>query len=174
MGRKSKIEKLPAEVQRKILKERIEGKTLREVEKELKDQGYDINYENIRRWEKKYEGAVKYMILKGGEISEEDLLNSLKFTLQNLNVTYTHLQSVLSRLSSQEMDIDLLERHLRLVAEAMQVNTRAMNAVYKALSIQEILDRRKEKAIEKIEEEGKRRGIDPEFLETIRRELYGI
>jgi len=174
MGRKSKIEKLPLELQKEILQKRIEGKTLKEVEKELKEKGYDVNYENIRRWEKKYEGAVKYMVLKGGQISEEDLLNSLKFTLQNLSVTYAHLQSVLSRFSSQEMDIDLLERHLRLVAEAMQVNTRAMNAVYKAISIQEALDRRREKVARKIEEEGKKRGVDPEFLKLVKEEIYGL
>ena len=167
MGRKSKIEKLPKEVQSKILQKRMQGKTLRQVERELKEEGYDINYENIRRWEKRYENVIRYMTVKGEEVSEEELFSQQKFLLQNLTATYAYLQSILSKLSqSQELDADLLERQLRLVAEAIHINTKAISAVHKITSIEEVLEKRRQKAKEKLHQIAKERNIKEEIVEA--------
>ena len=41
-------------------------------------------------------------------------------------------------------------------------------------SLEEYISAKLQKAVEKIEEEGKRRNIDPEFLRLIKEEIYGV
>ena len=172
MGRKAKIEKLPKEVQSKILQKRMQGKTLRQVERELKEEGYDVNYENIRRWEKRYENVIRYMTVRGEEVSEEELFSQQKFLLQNLSATYAYLQSILSKLSqNQEPDLDLLERQLRLVAEALQINTKAISAVHKITSIEELLEKRRQKAKEKLHQIAQKENIKPEIIKALEEAL---
>jgi hypothetical protein len=41
-------------------------------------------------------------------------------------------------------------------------------------SLEEYISAKLQKAVEKIEEEGKKRNIDPEFLRLIKEEIYGV
>jgi len=91
MGRRLKVESLPPEAKRKIVRGYTKGKTLRELAKELQSEGYNINHENIRRWLKKHKGTVDVLSAMGEELDEGYLINALK----SLTVMALGLQSQL-------------------------------------------------------------------------------
>jgi len=115
MGRRSQIEKLPQEVKRKIVKSHVQGKTLRQIESQLKEEGYNVGRENIRRWLKKHKGTVDVLSVMGEELDEGYLINALKtLTVMALGLQ-TQLQHVMERISSSNITPENLERHISLM-----------------------------------------------------------
>ncbi len=129
MGRRSKIEKLPDSVRKRLIKGYVKGKTLRELENELKEEGYNVGKENIRRWLKKHKGTVDVLAAMGEELDEGYLVNALKsLTIMALGLQ-SQLQYVMERLSSENVTAENLERHISLMNDLISNISRLTTAI---------------------------------------------
>ena len=129
MGRRPKIEKLPEEVKRRIIRGYTKGKTLRELERELKEEGYDVGKENIRRWLKKHRGVVDVLSAMGEDMDEGYLINALKsLTVMALGLQ-SQLQYVMEKLSSENITPENLERHISLMNDLISNISRLTTAI---------------------------------------------
>ena len=129
MGRKSKIDKLPQETKKKIVKEYAQGKTLREIALSLSEEGYNVNHENIRRWIKKHRGTVDLLSVMGEELEEGYLINALKsLTVMALGLQ-SQLQYVMEKISSQNITPQNLEKHISLINDLISNISRLTTAI---------------------------------------------
>ena len=129
MGRRLKVESLPSEVKKKIVRGYTKGKTLKELAKELQSEGYNINHENIRRWLKKHKGTVDVLSAMGEELDEGYLVNALKsLTVMALGLQ-SQLQYVMEKLSSENITPENLERHISLMNDLITNISRLTTAI---------------------------------------------
>jgi len=152
-------------IQRIIHMYEVEKKDFKTIASILRSEGYDISKSAIHRAYRDYkEFAKKYN-------EWWDKIEAIVKMTQDKPTTYM-LSTVVTVLTQHIMefvkDIDFMEFDnpndlIKAVKDLAQI----------AKSLEEYIQERL-KAVEKIEEEGKKRGIDPEFLNTIRRELYGL
>jgi len=129
MGRRLKVENLPPEVKRKIVRGYTKGKTLKELAKELQSEGYNVNHENIRRWLKKHKGTVDILSAMGEELDEGYLVNALKYLTVMALGLQTQLQYVMEKLSSENITPENLERHIALVNDVISNISRLTTAI---------------------------------------------
>lgn len=129
MGRRLKVEKLPEEVRRKIVRGYTNGKTLRELARELQEEGFNISHENIRRWLKKHKGTVDVLSVMGEELEEGYLINALKSLTVMAIGLQSQLQYVMERLSSQNVSLENIERHASLMNEVISNISRLTTAI---------------------------------------------
>ena len=144
----------------------VEKKDFKTIASMLRGEGYDISKSAIHRAYRDYkEFAKKYN-------EWWDKIEAVVKMTQDKPTSFM-LSAVVSVLTQHVMDfvkdIDFMEFEdpndlIRAVKDLTQM----------AKSLEEYIGERLRRAVEKIEEEGKKKGIDPEFLETIRREIYGI
>ncbi len=141
-------------------------KTFKEIEAILRSEGYDISKSAIHRAYRDYkEFANRYN-------EWWDKIEAVVKMTQDKPTTYM-LSAVVSTLTQHVMDfvkdIDFMEFDdpndlIRAVKQLTDM----------AKSLEEYIGEKLKNAVEKIEEEGKKRKVDPEFLKMIREEIYGL
>ena len=141
-------------------------KTFKEIEAILRAEGYNISKSAIHRAYRDYkEFAQKYN-------EWWDKIETVVKMTQDKPTTFM-LSAVVSTLTQHVMDfvkdIDFMEFEdpgdlIRAVKQLTDM----------AKSLEEYIGEKLKKAVEKIEEEGKKKKIPPEFLEMIKREIYGL
>ena len=141
-------------------------KTFKEIEAILRAEGYNISKSAIHRAYRDYkEFAQKYN-------EWWDKIETVVKMTQDKPTTFM-LSAVVSTLTQHVMDfvkdIDFMEFEdpgdlIRAVKQLTEM----------AKSLEEYIGEKLKKAVEKIEEEGKKKKIPPEFLEMIKREIYGL
>ncbi len=153
-------------IQRIIHMHEVEKKDFKTIASILRSEGYDISKSAIHRAYRDYkEFAKKYN-------EWWDKIEAIVSMTQDKPTSFM-LSAVVSVLTQHVMDfvkdIDFMEFEdpndlIKAVKDLTQM----------AKSLEEYIGERLKRAVEKIEEEGKKKGIDPEFLEIVRREIYGI
>jgi len=153
-------------IERIIYMYEAEKKDFRTIASILRSEGYDISRSAIHRAYKNYkEFAKKYN-------EWWDKIEAVVKMTQDKPTSYM-LGAVITVLTQHVMefvkDIDFMEFDdpndlIKAVKDLTQMTK----------SLEEYIGDKLKKAVENIEKEGKKRGIDPEFLESIRRELYGL
>jgi histone H3/H4 len=143
-----------------------EKKDFKTIASILRSEGYDISKSAIHRAYKDYkEFAKRYN-------EWWDKIEAVVKMTQDKPTTYM-LSTIVTVLTQHVMefvkDIDFME-----FDEPGELIKAVKDLTQMAKSLEEYIQEKLRKAVEKIEEEGRKKGIDPEFLETIRRELYGI
>jgi len=141
-------------------------KTFKEIEAILRAEGYDISKSAIHRAYRDYkEFAIRYN-------EWWDRIEAVVKMTQDKPTTYM-LSAVVSTLTQHVMDfvkdIDFMEFEdpndlIRAVKQLTDM----------AKSLEEYIGEKLKKAVEKIEEEGRKRQVDPEFLKLVKEEIYGI
>jgi histone H3/H4 len=143
-----------------------EGKGFREIEAILRAEGYDISKSAIHRAYKSYaESAEEFR-----RIYEETkaLIETLKENPAT-DVMEGIATILANRLFKFVKDIEAMD------FETPEELILSVQRLAKTLSdLQKVREERLKKAAEKIEEEAKRRDIDPEFIEIVRKEIYGL
>jgi|GEM_PF-932821 len=153
-------------IQRIVHMHEEEKKDFKTIASILRSEGYDISKSSIHRAYKDYkEFAKKYN-------EWWDKIETVVKMTQDKPTTYM-LSTVVTVLTQHVMefvkDIDFMEFEdpndlIRAVKDLTQM----------AKSLEEYIGEKLKKAVEKIEEEGKKRGIDPEFLRLVQEEIYGL
>ncbi len=153
-------------VQRIIHMHEVEKKDFKTIASILRSEGYDISKSAIHRAYRDYkEFAKKYN-------EWWDKIEAIVSMTQDKPTSFM-LSAVVSVLTQHVMDfvkdIDFMEFEdpndlIKAVKDLTQM----------AKSLEEYIGERLKRAVEKIEEEGKKKGIDPEFLKRIKEEIYGI
>jgi hypothetical protein len=129
MGRRLKVDSLPEEARNKIVRGYTKGKTLRELARELQEEGYNVSHENIRRWLRKHKGTVDVLSVMGQELDEGYLVNALKaLTVMALGLQ-SQLQYVMERLSSENITMENIERHTSLMNDVISNISRLTSAI---------------------------------------------
>ena len=153
-------------IQRIIHMHEVEKKDFKTIASILRSEGYDISKSAIHRAYRDYkEFAKKYN-------EWWDKIEAVVKMTQDKATSFM-LSAVVSVLTQHVMDfvkdIDFMEFEdpndlIRAVKDLTQM----------AKSLEEYIGERLKRAVEKIEEEGRKKGIDPEFLRRIKEEIYGI
>ena len=153
-------------IQRIIHMHEVEKKDFKTIASILRSEGYDISKSAIHRAYRDYkEFAKKYN-------EWWDKIEAVVKMTQDKPTSFM-LSAVVSVLTQHVMDfvkdIDFMEFEdpndlIRAVKDLTQM----------AKSLEEYIGERLKRAVEKIEEEGRKKGIDPEFLRRIKEEIYGI
>ena len=153
-------------IQRIIHMHEVEKKDFKTIASILRSEGYDISKSAIHRAYRDYkEFAKKYN-------EWWDKIEAIVSMTQDKPTSFM-LSAVVSVLTQHVMDfvkdIDFMEFEdpndlIKAVKDLTQM----------AKSLEEYIGERLKRAVEKIEEEGKKKGIDPEFLKRIKEEIYGI
>ena len=165
MGRRKKADLLDA-IGRIVALYEEDKKTFQEIEEILRAEGLDISYSAIRRSYQDYASlAEKYK-----QISEET--KGLLETLKNSPTTD-------AMLGVQAIMINHLFQYVRSIDSIDFDNpTDLVIAINKLSSSSEKLTKYRttqlKEAVDKVKDEGSKRNIDPEFLELMKREIYGI
>ncbi len=143
-----------------------EKKPFKEIESILKAEGYDISKSAIHRAYKSYtETAEEFK-----KIYEETkaLIDTLKENPAT-DVMEGIATILANRLFKFVKDIEAMD------FETPEELILAVQRLSKTLSdLQKVREERLKQAAERIEQEAKRRNIDPEFIEMVRREIYGL
>lgn len=136
-----------------------------EIEEKLRKQGYDISKSSIHKAYKTYKDAAKAYSQKFDEI--QLLLSSLK------DKPTTEMMEAVNAIIARHVldfvkDIDTIEFD----------NAEDLTKVAKTISdmsdkLQKIREEKLKKAVENIEEQAKKQGIDKEFVNYVRKEIYG-
>ena len=129
MGRRLKVDSLPQDAKKKIVRGYAQGKTLRELAKELQSNGYNVSHENIRRWLQKHKGTVDVLSALGENLDEGYLINALKYLTVMALGLQTQLQYVMEQISSQNITHENLERHIALVNDVISNISRLTTAI---------------------------------------------
>ncbi len=153
-------------IQRIIHMHEAEKKDFKTIASILRSEGYDISKSAIHRAYRDYkEFARKYN-------EWWDKIEAIVSMTQDKPTSFM-LSAVVSVLTQHVMDfvkdIDFME-----FEDPTDLIKAVKDLTQMAKSLEEYIGERLRRAVEKIEEEGKKKGIDPEFLEAIRREIYGI
>ena len=75
MARRNKIELAGTEIQREVVRKYYkEGKSLRKIEKELRERGMQVSKESIRRFVKKYRDIAKTLIVLDEKVDDKTLI----------------------------------------------------------------------------------------------------
>ncbi len=75
MARRNKIELAGTEIQREVVRKYYkEGKSLRKIEKELRERGMKVSKESIRRFVKKYRDIAKTLIVLDEKVDDKTLI----------------------------------------------------------------------------------------------------
>jgi len=75
MGRRSKVELAGLDTQREVVRGYFrEGKSLRQLEKELREKGLEVSKESIRRFVKKYKDVAKTLVVVGDKVDDKTLI----------------------------------------------------------------------------------------------------
>lgn len=153
-------------IQRIIHMHEIEKKDFKTIASILRSEGYDISKSSIHRAYKEYQEFAK-------RYNEWwDKVEAIVKMTQNKPTTYM-LSAVVSVLTQHIMDfvkdIDFME-----FEEPGELIKAVKDLTQMAKSLEEYIGEKLKKAVEKIEEEGRKKGIDPEFLKIIKEEIYGI
>jgi len=153
-------------IQRIVYLYEEEKKDFRTIASLLRSEGYDISRSSIHRAYKDYKELAK-------QYSEWwDKIKILVEQTQNKPTSFM-LSALVSILTQHVLefvkDIDFMEfdepgELIKAVKELTQM----------AKSLEEYISAKLQKAVEKIEEEGKKRNIDPEFLRLVKEEIYGV
>ncbi len=165
MGRKSKA-KMYDLVNRIIHLYEKEKMNIKDIESLLRSEGYDISKSSIHRTIKTHqELAIEYR-----KIAEETkgLIEALKENPATdlMEAVHTILTNKIFEFVRQIESIDF--------DDPVEL-TQAVSRLSKSLeSLQKYREERLSKAVEKIEKEGKSKNIPQEFLDMIKREIYGI
>jgi hypothetical protein len=143
-----------------------EKKDFRSIESILRSEGYDISKTAIHRAYKDYsEAAAQYN-------EWWDKIEVLVQQTQNKPTSFM-LSSLVAMLTQKVLeftkDIDSFE-----FEEPEQLITAVHKLSQMSQSLEKHITEKLQKAAEKIEEEGKKRNIDPEFLKLIKEEIYGV
>lgn len=165
MGRKKKAQ-LYDIIQKIIYMHEKEKKDFKTIESILRAEGYDISKSSIHRAYKDYkEFSQKYN-------EWWDKVEAVVKMTQDKPTTFM-LSAVVSVLTQQVMDfvkdIDFME-----FEEPGELIRAVKDLTTMAKSLEEYIGEKLKKAVEKIEEEGKKKGIDPEFIKMVKEEIYGI
>ncbi|MFZ8861404.1 MAG: phage protein Gp27 family protein [Thermocrinis sp.] len=153
-------------IQRIVYLYEEEKKDFRTIASLLRSEGYDISRSSIHRAYKDYKELAKQY---------NEWWDKIKILVeQTQNKPTSFMLSALVSILTQHVlefvkDIDFMEfddpgELIKAVKELTQM----------AKSLEEYISAKLQKAVEKIEEEGKKRNIDPEFLKLIKEEIYGI
>jgi hypothetical protein len=143
-----------------------ERKDFKTIESILRTEGYDISKTAIYRAYKDYsEVAAQYN-------EWWDKIEVLVQQTQNKPTSFM-LSSLVAMLTQKVLeftkDIDRFE-----FEEPEQLITAVSKLSQMSQSLEKHITEKLQKAAEKIEEEGKKRNIDPEFLKLIKEEIYGV
>ena len=164
MGRRSKA-KMYDLVNRIIFLYENEKLNIKEIESLLRSEGYDISKSSIHRTIKTHqELALEYK-----KIAEETkgLIEALKENPATdlMEAVHTILTNKIFEFVRQIETIDF--------DDPVEL-TQAVSRLSKSLeSLQKYREERLQKAMENIEKEAQKRNIDPEFLQILRKEIYG-
>ena len=153
-------------IQRIVYLYEEEKKDFRTIASLLKAEGYDISRSTIHRAYRDYKELAK-------QYNEWwDKIEVLVRQTQDKPTSFM-LSALVSILTQHVLDfakdINFMEFEdpselIKAVKDLTQVSK----------SLEEYISTKLQKSVEKIEEEGKKRNIDPEFLKIIREEIYGI
>jgi hypothetical protein len=143
-----------------------EKKDFKTIESILRTEGYDISKTAIYRAYKDYSEVAK-------QYNEWwDKIEVLVQQTQNKPTSFM-LSSLVAMLTQKVLeftkDIDRFE-----FEEPEQLITAVSKLSQMSQSLEKHITEKLQKAAEKIEEEGKKRNIDPEFLKLIKEEIYGV
>lgn len=138
---------------------------IKDIESILKSEGYDISKSSIHRTIKTHQQlAIEYK-----KIAEEakGLIEALK---EN---PATDLMEAVHTILTNKI-FDFVRQIEKIDFDDPVELTQAVSRLSKSLeSLQKYREERLEKAMQKIEEEATKRNIDPEFMEMLKREIYG-
>lgn len=102
MGRRNKIELAGTEIQREVVRKYYkEGKSLRSIEKELREKGMQVSKESIRRFVKKYRDIAKTLIVLDEKVDDKTLIEQAQ-SLQE--IAYGIVQEAFSLYLNQVED----------------------------------------------------------------------
>ncbi len=143
-----------------------EKKSFKEIESILRAEGYDISKSSIYRAYRDYkEFAKRYN-------EWWDKIEAVVKMTQDKPTTFM-LSAVVSTLTQHVMDFVKDINYLEFDDPSDLIRA-VKQLTDMAKSLEEYIGEKLRKAVEKIEEEGKKKNVDPEFLKLIKREIYGI
>lgn len=164
MGRRSKA-KLYDLVNRIVYLYEKKHMKIKDIESVLRAEGYDISKSSIHRALKSHqELAEEYK-----KIAEETkaLIETLK------DQPATDMVEAINTILATKI-FDFVKQIEKLSFDDPLELTQAVSRLSKTLeNLQKYREERLEKAMKNIEEEAKRRNIDPEFLNMLKKEIYG-
>lgn len=139
--------------------------SFKEIEARLRAEGYDIAKSSIHRAYKDYRKAAEEYNRKFDEIKA--LLQSLKD-----KPTTDMLEAVTAIIAKHVTDF------VKDIEAVEFEDTESLVRVTKALSqmaerLQHLREERLAKAVQAIEKEAKAKGIDPEFIKYVKKEIFG-
>ncbi|MEO2083420.1 MAG: phage protein Gp27 family protein [Desulfurobacteriaceae bacterium] len=143
-----------------------EKKSFKEIESILRAEGYDISKSSIHRAYRDYkEFAKRYN-------EWWDKIEAVVKMTQDKPTTFM-LSAVVSTLTQHVMDFVKDINYLEFDDPSDLIRA-VKQLTDMAKSLEEYIGEKLRKAVEKIEEEGKKKNIDPEFLKLVKEEIYGI
>jgi hypothetical protein len=153
-------------IQRIVYLYEEEKKDFRTIASLLRSEGYDISRSTIHRAYRDYKELAKRY---------NEWWDKIKILVeQTQNKPTSFMLSALVSILTQHVlefvkDIEFMEFEepgelIKAVKELTQMTK----------SLEEYISAKLQKAVEKIEEEGKKRNIDPEFLKLVKEEIYGV
>ena len=143
-----------------------EKRDFKTIESLLRTEGYDISRSSIHRAYKDYSEAAKQYNEWWDKIEilvQQTQSKPTSFMLSSLVAMLT--QKVLE--FTKDIDSFDFEEPEQLIAAVHKLSQMSQ-------SLEKHITEKLQKAAEKIEEEGKKRNIDPEFLKLIKEEIYGV
>jgi cytochrome c556 len=143
-----------------------EKKSFKEIESILRAEGYDISKSSIYRAYRDYkEFAQKYN-------EWWDKIEAIVKMTQDKPPSFM-LSTVVSVLTQHVTDFVKDINYLEF-DDPTELIRAVKQLVDMTKSLEEYIGEKLKKAVEKIEEEGKKKKVPPEFLEMIKREIYGL
>jgi len=128
MARRNKIELAGIELQKKVLSKYFkEGKTLKEIEKELKEEGYEVSKSGVHRFIQKHKTTARMLLIAKDKVDDKELIEQSQ-ALQE--IAYGIVMEAFSLFEKRETDpatrlafaLSLLEKTSSAIRATAQVS----------------------------------------------------
>jgi len=153
-------------IQRIVYLYEEEKKDFRTIASILRAEGYDISRSTIHRAYRDYKELAK------AYNEWWDKIEVLVKQTQDKPTSFM-LSALVSILTQHVLDF-VKDINFMEFEEPSELIKAVKDLTQMSKSLEEYISAKLQKAVEKIEEEGKKRNIDPEFLRLIKEEIYGV